>query len=99
MDVTLKFVPKEDLFPAFGKAFKKDNLIQVRTDLPKFVQAFVILHEYFHLLDERKMWVVRELKANLYAFFFPPIGGLICIFMSLSPTRLKFYVNRFRKNK
>ena len=99
MEVTLKFVPKEDLFPGFGKAFKSDRLILVRNDLPKIIQAFIILHEYFHLLDDRKMWIVRELKANLYAFFSPPIGGLVCIFMSLSPTRLKFYINRFRKSK
>ncbi len=90
----VKFVSKKKLYPAFGEV--KNNTAYVRNDLPNSVKEFVKEHELYHLRDESKNWIWREIKANFYGLFKHPIGFVRCVIMSLSPHRLKFYFERFR---
>ena len=90
----VKFVSKKKLYPAFGEA--KNNIAYVRNDLSNSVKKFVKKHELYHLRDESKNWLWREIKANFYGLFKHPIGFIKCVIMSLSPYRLKFYFERFK---
>lgn len=92
----IRYISKEELFPAFGLA--KDGIIYVREDLPNAVKSFVIEHEIYHLQDDSVYWLWREIKANLYAGIKHPIGFIYTVILSLSLTRIKFYIQRF-KNK
>jgi len=93
----IKYVSKEKLFPAFGEV--KGKIVYVRKDLPKIVRNFVKEHELYHLIDKSDFWIWREFKANLHGFMKYPFGFLLCGVMSLTPSRLKFYLDRFRKGK
>lgn len=91
------YVPKEELYPAFGLCTKTQ--IKIREDLPSLVKGFVWEHEQYHSTDKETNWIMREIKANLYAFVAEPIGGVMAIFMSLAPYRLKMYWNRFKEGR
>ncbi len=93
----VRFVSKKKLYPAFGEA--KNNIAYIRNDLPKSVKKFIKEHELYHLRDKSKNWFWREIKANFYGFFKHPFGGILCVFMSLAPYRLKFYFQRFKKGE
>jgi len=41
----------------------------------------------------------KERKVGFYGAKKHPLGFFICFLMSLSPTRLKFYLQRIRKGK
>ena len=85
---------KEDLVPKFGQAFPKENRIEIRKDLPQDVINFLIKHEKYHLIDRTKFWLWREIKANYFGAKNHPIGFLFCCVLSLSFSRLKFYLKR-----
>ena len=93
----ITYVNKEKLYPSFGVCYA-DGRIEVRNDLPNIVIKFVVQHEIYHRTDKAKNWIWREIKANVYAFTQHPIGGLYTVFLSLSPSRLKFYYDRWKKN-
>lgn len=94
------YVPKKEIAPAFGWANRRTQTAYVRADLPLSIRNFVAAHELYHLRDDAIWWVWREIKANVYAFFRHPIGGIGCIAMSLfSLERLKMYWKRFREGK
>jgi hypothetical protein len=93
----IKYLKKENLYPAFGRADLKNQIAYVRNDLPKSVESFVLQHELYHLQDNAKWWIWRETKANLYGAWKHPIGFIICCFMSLSWSRLRFYLKRFKR--
>jgi len=99
MKPKIRYASKKKLYPAFGEANVKKNIVYIRNDLPKIVKKFIKEHELYHLKDESKFWLWREIKANVYGAFKYPLGFLLCIFMSLSPYRLKFYFNRFKAEK
>lgn len=92
--ITIKYVDKEILYPAFGMAFPHKYLVWIRNDLPKNVQQFLIQHERYHITDESKNWIWREIKANLYGARFQFKGFMRCLWMSLAIYRLKFYMKR-----
>ena len=103
----VKYVPRNELYPAFGYADIKKQVAYVRKDLPKKVKIFVAEHELYHLKDKPKIpkdiWARRfagfwaELKANIYAGIRHPIGLTMTIFMSLKPYRIKLYIDRIKK--
>ena len=95
----VRYINKNYLYPAFGKALMKEQIALVRQDLPEIVQSFVKEHELYHLGDSAKWWLWREIKANSYGAWKHPIGFLYCCVLSLSCDRLKFYYNRFKKGK
>ncbi len=103
----INYVPKTKIYPAFGEAWEKTQTINIRKDLPKAVQKFLIEHEKFHLKDWAHLnknkkeynWIIGELKAGFYGAIKHPFGFLICFLMSLSPSRLKFYWKRFKEGK
>ena len=92
-------VGKEELYPFFGKADCKEQIVYVRDDLPKSVKKFVTSHELYHLRDETKWWVWREYRANFHAALRHPWGFIVCAMISLSMTRLRCYYNRFKEGK
>jgi hypothetical protein len=95
----ITYVNKEQIYPRFGYADPEANRAYVRNDLPKRVREFVAAHESYHLLDDAKWWVWREIKASVYAAWKYPIGFLRVCFMSLAPYRLKYYWDRITKGE
>jgi hypothetical protein len=93
------YVSKKKLFPAFGEADVKKQIAYVRKDLPNSVKKFVEIHEKYHLKDKTKNWIIREIRANFYAGLRRPFGLIITIIMSLSPSRLNLYKERFKENQ
>jgi hypothetical protein len=95
----INYVSKETLYPKFGFCSSDGQTIQIREDLPGIVGDFVLMHEMYHSTDKSTNWLWREIKANCYAFIKNPIGGIITVFMSLSPYRLKYYFMRFKNGQ
>ena len=97
----VKYVAEEALgLPgAFGRADMRRGIAYVRNDLPECVQRFVRAHELYHLGDEAKWWVWREIKANLVGAWHEPWGFAVCVLMSLSLRRLRFYWWRIKKRE
>jgi hypothetical protein len=95
----VQLVDKWTLFPAFGKADPCTQTAYVRNDLPRRVQSFVAAHELYHLSDTTSWWLWREIKATLCVDWKHWIGLLLCITMSLTLERLKFYATRFKLGK
>jgi len=93
----VRYISKKKLYPSFGAADIDKQIAYVREDIPESIKTFVKTHELYHLKDKTKFWLFREIKANLYAGFFHPIGLLFTIIASLHPDRLRFYLDRFRK--
>jgi len=91
------YISKSKLYPAFGDADIKKQIAHVRKDLPKSVKKYVKQHELYHLKDNTKNWVWREIKASIYGAIKHPIGALICLIMTLAPCRLKFYWQRIKR--
>jgi len=100
-DPVIKYVSKSVLYPAFGEArrYKNHGIILVRDDLPRLVKDFIIQHEKYHISDTSTNWVWREIKANVSGARTHIIGFVYCLILSLSPSRLMFYANRFRRGK
>lgn len=99
------YVKKGRIYPRYGKAFQGSETIFIRKDLPLAVKRLVLNHEKYHLLswktsarNKSHNWIVEEIKANTYSAIKSPIGFVLCIFMSLSPYRLKFYLNKIILN-
>ena len=97
--ITIKITEKEELYPKFGQALRNPDIILVRSDLPRWVMISTIVHELYHVLDTKaKLTWWREIRAILAQLFIPFIGGLGVIIMSLSPYRLKFYIERIKND-
>lgn len=90
------YLEKDKLYPKFGYAESSTGIAYVRDDLPLPVKNFVTKHELYHLQDEAKNVLWREIKANVYGAYYHPIGFIMCCFMSLAPYRIKFYIYRIR---
>ena len=45
----ISYVPKLELYPAFGRAIENSNTIKIRDDLPSLVKKFILEHEKYHL--------------------------------------------------
>jgi hypothetical protein len=88
------YLPREKLYPRFGYAQPARQIAYVREDLPGCVKKFVAVHERYHLGDNAKWWVWREIRANVAGALKHPIGFMVCVFMSLAPYRLKYYWQR-----
>lgn len=98
--ITVHYVPKEVLHPAFGWA-SGGNEVWVRADLSPRVQRFVLAHELYHCTDRANWggWIGRELRANLIPGLKDPLGMLAAFFASLNRERLRFYGERLKRGK
>jgi hypothetical protein len=90
------YVAKEVIIPTFGEAFLDGHAL-IREDLPQKSRDFVTRHEIYHLYDfinkPNRGRFVREIHANLAAFYYEPIGGLQTLFLTLTnPERIKYYL-------
>ena len=88
------YLKREALHPRFGYAVPSEQKVVVRADLPKCVEAFVTVHELYHLKDRANWWVWRELKANTAGALRHPVGFVLCVVLSLAPARLGYYFKR-----
>jgi hypothetical protein len=88
------YVSKDQLHPRFGYAVVSKQIAYVRDDLPKCVKEFVTAHELYHLRDEARWWLWREVKANIASALKHPSGFFVCVLMSLAPHRLWYYLMR-----
>ena len=93
------YTSKEELHPRFGYAVPKTQTAYVRKDLPNCVKKFVREHELYHLKDEARWWFWREIKANTVSGLKHPLGFTFCLFLSLSPSRLRYYAERIRRGE
>ena len=87
---------KEELYPKFGYALPEKQQAYVRDDLPRCVKKFVISHELYHLADNTRWWVWKEVKANMHGAVRHPFGFVACLLMSLAPYRLRYYLQRIK---
>jgi len=85
------YVDKEKIEPYFGYAYPEKGYAYVQRNLPILVRDFVTTHELYHLKDKANSRFWREIKANVVAGFYHPIGFTLCLIMSLSTNRLKLY--------
>jgi hypothetical protein len=88
------YVPRVKLYPRFGYAQPAKQIAYVREDLPDCVKKFVTVHERYHLEDNAKWWVWREIRADIAGALKHPMGFMVCVLMSLAPYRLKYYWQR-----
>ena len=93
------YLSKDRIHPRFGYADIENQIAYVREDLPAKVKDFVKCHELYHLRDNAKWWIWREIKANAYAGIRHPSGFIQCIIMSMSKDRLIYYYERFKVGK
>lgn len=96
-EVKINFVPKESLYPAFGRAYRDE--VRVREDLSPRIKRFVLAHELYHTGDYTIWggWVGREIRANIVPAITDPVGFASTVLASLTPSRLLFYLQRFIK--
>lgn len=96
----IRLVARADLYPYFGYARPAQNTVWVRADLPQSVRDFVLAHELYHLQDTAKNILWRKVKANTAALRQHPVGGLHCLWMTITDIdRWKLYFRRFREGK
>lgn len=81
-------VPKSKIYPAFGMYHYDTRIAEIRDDLPKLAQLFIIEHERGHSNDH------GEIMSTLVAMVDYPIGFIITVLMSLLPYRLAYYWRR-----
>lgn len=85
-------IPKKEMGDNYGLA--ESYTVRVREDLPVFVKAFIVAHEYYHIKDTSKNVFLREVKATVM----PLLGFLYIVICSLvSPSRLRFYIKRIKE--
>jgi hypothetical protein len=100
-------VPKSEIAPRFGRWIHVeggDSLLQVRSDLPLFVQNAILAHEMGHELDKLAGDFVvdgmfrNEMDANWYAIKQGHLLGLMAAaIMSLAmPSRIAYYIKRLK---
>ncbi len=99
----VRFVPKEELAPLFGRAIGHVNLgfayAKVRNDLSPRIRSFVIQHELYHLTDRWRWWgkFGEEIRANLVPGIANPIDLIATVFATLcSRKRIALYIDRLR---
>ena len=95
----INFVPKEAIWPLFGKYHYDTELIEIRNDLPRFVKAYVLVHEFLHEDDRRdnEGLIHRESESHFGSVFYVFIGSLWVMVASLSKARLKLIWERLRR--
>ena len=92
-----KIVYSSCLFPAYGYCDLKKQTIFISIFLTHDEFNFILEHEKFHLFDNSKFWIWREIKANIFAGICYPKGFLSILFNTLSnKDRLKYYWQRFK---
>ena len=110
MSVSLEYVSKEAIYPRFGRWLSLSGeygvvRYQIRGDLPKIAQEYLIQHETEHQIDkangdfECDGWIQNEIDANANAqWSWRFVAGLLVVaVMSLAPYRIKYYLSRFKK--
>jgi hypothetical protein len=91
------YTSKEELYPLFGKAIPQAQVAYVRKDLPHRLKEFVKEHELYHLGDKAACWYWREIKANTFGALKHPLGFALCLLLSLTLSRLRYYAGRIRR--
>ena len=96
--ISINYVPKESLYPAFGFAWVGLGLAEIREDLPWSIKRFVLAHEIYHLTDKWSWggWMGRELRANIICGLEDPKGFLATVMASFTRDRIKFYLHRLK---
>jgi len=95
--IKIIYPTKSRLYPAFGEADTKRNIVYIRKDLPRVVKSFIREHELYHLKDKSKNWIWREIKSNFYGLIKHPLGFIVAVIMSLQPYRIKLYIQRIKE--
>ncbi|MDP2934107.1 MAG: hypothetical protein Q8N81_08370 [bacterium] len=96
-EVKIEYVQKSKIYPAFGQSFV--STAEIREDLSPRVKRFVRAHELYHIGDAvyGGGWIGREIRANLMPALSDPVGFAFTVVASLSPDRLGFYWERFKR--
>ena len=95
---TVEYVPKEDIYPAYG--YGGGNSAVVRQDLPPRVKNFVKAHELYHCQDKSNFggWLGREIRANVIPGLKDPIGLAATVWKTITDVdRIKFYLKRIKE--
>ncbi len=97
----IEYVPKEDLYPAYGHCFG-NNMVFVRQDLPPRVKRFVKAHELYHCQDKSNFggWAGREIRANFFPGLKDPVGLIATAWKTITDVdRIKFYLWLIKENR
>jgi hypothetical protein len=95
---TVEYVPKEDIYPAYGHG--GENSAVVRQDLPPRVKNFVKAHELYHCRDKANWggWLGREIRANVIPGLKDPIGLAATVWKTITDIdRIKLYLKRINR--
>lgn len=91
------YVPKEEIYPAFGYA--RGYTSRIREDLSPRVKRFVKAHELYHCTDKANWGGVfgSELRANLIPGLKDPLGLIATVWKTISDKdRIDFYLKRVK---
>ena len=94
----VEYVPKEDIYPAYG--YGGGNNATIRQDLPLRVKKFVKAHELYHCQDKSNFggWLGREIRANVIPGLKDPIGLAATVWKTITDIdRIKFYLKRIKE--
>ena len=97
---TVEYVPKEEIYPAFGH--RSGDRAVIRQDLSPHVKRFVREHELYHCQDRATWggWLGREIRANVVPGLKDPVGLLATIWATISDfERIKFYLKRIKEGR
>lgn len=95
----VEYVPKEDIYPAYG--YSSGKYAVVRQDLSLRVKRFVKAHELYHCADKAVWggWIGSEIRASLMPGLKNPIGLIATILKTTTDIdRIKFYLRRIMQN-
>ncbi len=102
---TVKILSKPWLQPRYGRARKPvqemgSGTIEIREDLPPHVQAYIFAHELYHLRDDSKHWLWREIKATVAGVVWPIMGlARVLLDFVVKKDRREFLIKRFRDKR
>lgn len=100
-DIKVTFVSKDKIYPANGYMNSETRIMEIREDLNRFEICSLLVHEFGHLddLEDKEGFIHKELESISMSVFYPIIGTVMIAFKSLTPDRLKWYWERFKKKE
>ncbi len=107
MDINVRFVPKEQIYPAFGYMHYSADcptlpaLMEIREGLSRFEICSLLVHEFGHMDDvkDKEGLIHRELESISMSIFYPILGTVMIAIKSLSKDRFKWYWKRWKEKK
>lgn len=93
----MRIICKDEMNAIYGRAVQNEDTAYINSSLWSWAKYSILVHEVYHLNDKSKNKLWREIKATFAQLFIPFIGGIYCIFKTLTtPSRIKFVISRIK---